>query len=192
MLLEATPPYELPRPETETLTADLLQLYVEKLGKYTVLGHDDTPTLAGLWSFIVDQLGALISIIYAFITQHFLLLTLMAVSLLSCWLLYRTFRNEILAWRLYWHVKRHQQTQSPHDAVFYMQHIHQLLQLRNQPRLPGDSIESFCLHPALQGVDKTSLKSLSEQINKCFYKNKQTVPNGELFKTIFFYVYNRK
>ncbi|MGB5604591.1 MAG: transglutaminase domain-containing protein, partial [Gammaproteobacteria bacterium] len=191
MLLEATPPYELPRAETETVTAKQLQKYVGELRKYSALGNEDMPSLAEFWSFAADQFRAFMQYLRGLMASYITELTLTSAILLCSWIVFRRFKNTVLAWRLYWHVRRYQHRNTSQDAVFYMQHIHQLLRIRNQPRLPGDSIESFCGHAAFQGLDQSCLQRLSEHINRRFYENIQHELNGELFKKVFFHVYKR-
>lgn len=190
MLLEATPPYDLPGPTTEIMTARLLQNYVEKLGKYAALGHNDTPTLAEIWSFLAAQLRALIAFLGELIARYFVVLMLLTVSLLAVWLLYRHYRNDILAWQLHRRVNGYRHSNTAADAIFYMRQIHRLLQLRDQPRLPGDSIEALCQHTALQGLDAAARDALSNQINQRFYEDIKQKLNAELFKDVFYHIYN--
>lgn len=191
LLLEATPPYQLPEPSTNTVTANQVQSYVDQLKKYAELGGDSEPTLAQIWTFIVDQVLTIIQYLKILFQQHLLVLSLIPVILFSGWLLYRHFKNDILAWRLYLKVKTYQHSNMKSDVIFYMQHIHKLLKLKNQPRLPGDSIESLCNHVVLQGIDQPSLQALASQINNRFYENESNNLNGELFKNVFFHIYHQ-
>ena len=191
MLLEATPPYHLPQQTSSTMTADQIQSYVDQLKQYARLGSNDTPSLAQIWSYIAEQVRALMQYTQKLIQAYIVVITLILVFIASSWLLFRHFKNDILAWKLYWDVKRYQHGNTPNDAVFYMKHIHRLLKLRNQPRLPGDSIESLCKHAALHGLDHARLESFAKQINLCFYENKQCSVNDDHFKSIFFYIFSR-
>ncbi len=189
MLLEPTPPYDLPSPTTETMTAELLQNYVKELGKYAALGHDDTPTLAEIWSFLAAQFRALVALLGELIARYAVALLLLAAGLLAGWLLYRHYRNDILAWQLHRRINAYRHSNTAQDAVFYMRQIHRLLQLRGHARLPGDSIEALSQHAALRGLDPAVRDALLKQINQRFYENDQHELNGELFKNVFFHIY---
>ena len=190
MLLEPTPPFPLPQQSSSNITFDQIQDYVEQLERYTEIGGQQAPTLVGLWASITQLITVLAASMKALIREHAVLLCLCTGVLIAVWLLYRRYRNSIIAWLVFRKVRTYRQRGDCEDARFYLRQLNRMLALRGIARSPGDSLETLCRNPPFDRLDPTQQSSLASQLNVCFY-GEGGVVDKQLFKTAVSLVYEQ-
>jgi len=148
VLLEPTAYYQLPKPEQETLTANQIQEYAQRLQQMEdALGNDREFTwrglMLGLWDMLYRYSIALLALIKLFVMTVWPLLIGGAALFLAGYLLWRLNRNRIQDRISYWRVNRYQPSDPKQAAGFYLKHLQAMMARRGLQRPPGMTIEHY-------------------------------------------------
>lgn len=148
VLLEPTAYYQLPEPENETLTANQIQDYAQRLQEMeNALGEDRAFSwwglMLGLWEMLYRYSVALLALIKMLVIRSWPLLLGAATAGLAGYLIWRLQRDRILDRISYWKVNRHQPSDPKQAAAFYLKHLQAMMARRGLERPPGMTIEQY-------------------------------------------------
>jgi len=175
VLLEPTAYYQLPKPEQETLTANQIQEYAQRLQQMEdALGNDREFTwrglMLGLWDMLYRYSIALLALIKLFVMTVWPLLIGGAALFLAGYLLWRLNRNRIQDRISYWRVNRYQPSDPKQAAGFYLKHLQAMMARRGLQRPPGMTIEHYSRLLEEQ-ADLAEPREIVTLINTLFYSD---------------------
>ncbi|MFE8069919.1 transglutaminaseTgpA domain-containing protein [Marinobacteraceae bacterium S3BR75-40.1] len=182
---EPTAFYQLPTDQTQTLSAQQINDYVENLRRAEEAVGDGEWTwrklLASLWEALFTATIVALAYIKLFILTTLPLLVTLAVAAAALFATRDRWQPRLLRVLARWRIHHYRPADPRAAARFYLYQLQRMSRSHDIPRAPGEPIMDWSQRVTHRYPDARALLDLAEMVNRLYYQE-QPVPLEQLQK----------